>query len=259
MFQILFMYNGELELTLDEKKDSISGSYAITIPPGIVHGFRFMPGAEGVVLSIADPLLAYQKNQVSPGYFGDILDHPQVMNFSQKNVLLTQLVQYLSLIKGESERTDAGYQLMQEWLIQMVLMTLKRLYEQKHHEERHSATSHTSTGSQLLSRFRKLLETHYRQHWKVSQYSDALNTSVSSLNRLCHENLSVTAKAIIQDRVMIEAKRRLIYTQEPLDQMAYTLGFKDPAYFSRMFKKIEQVSPSDYRKQKKQHPNTIQL
>jgi len=49
---------------------------------------------------------------------------------------------------------------------------------------------------------------------------------------------------------MIEAKRRLIYTHEPLDQMAYTLGFKDPAYFSRMFKKIEQVSPSDYRKQK---------
>lgn len=244
------MYDGKFELTLDEKKDSLSGSYAITIPPGVVHGFRFMPGAEGIVLSIADPLLTYQKTQVSPGYFGDILDKPHVMNFNQENVLLTHLIQYFSLIKGEFERADTGYQLMQEWLIQMVLMTLKRLYEQKQHEESHSATSHTSTGNPLLSTFRKLLEAHYRQQWKVGQYSDALHISVSSLNRLCHENFSVTAKVIIQGRVMIEAKRRLIYTQEPLDQMAYTLGFKDPAYFSRMFKKIEQVSPSDYRKQK---------
>jgi AraC family transcriptional activator of pobA len=47
--------------------------------------------------------------------------------------------------------------------------------------------------------------------------------------------------------VLLEAKRKLIYTQYPLDQIAYTLGFKDPAYFSRFFKKLEGVAPSVYR------------
>jgi AraC family transcriptional activator of pobA len=82
----------------------------------------------------------------------------------------------------------------------------------------------------------------------VSAYADALNISTSTLNRICHQSIGSNAKSMIRSRVIIEAKRRLEYTKQPLDQVAYYLGFKDPAYFSRVFKQSVNMSPSEYRK-----------
>ena len=243
MFQILCIFDGKLEVKLDEVSHSLAGSWAITIPPGVVHGFRFQPDAQGVVLTLAEPLLSEQSYQMSQNYFDDLTSSSQTIQFQQEDVLFNQLKQFFRLIEGEFQRTDAGYNIMLEWQVKMVLMTLKRQLE---NSQLQSSTG--SASSQTLSSFRGLLEERYRNQWTVQQYAAALHTSVSSLNRLCSEAVGLTAKNIIQERVLMEAKRKLIYTRNTLDQTAYTLGFKDPAYFSRFFKRLEGVSPSDYRK-----------
>ena len=79
-------------------------------------------------------------------------------------------------------------------------------------------------------------------------YARALGVSASTLNRACQEALGSTAKKLIQDRLHIEAKRRLIYTQETLEQISRDLGFKEPGYFSRTFKLMEGAAPNSYRK-----------
>ena len=243
MFQVLCIFEGNLEVQLDEVNHSLTGSWAITIPAGVVHGFRFQPSARGVVLTLAEPLLSDQSYQNSLGYFDQLTSSSQTIQFDKNDVLFGQLTQYFGLIEDEFQRADAGYTMMLEWLVRMVLMTLKR---QLDHSELQASTG--SASSHLLSSFRTLLEAHYRHQWKVQQYAVALHISVSSLNRLCNEAVGITAKDIIQDRVLVEAKRKLIYTRNTLDQTAYTLGFKDPAYFSRFFKRLEGVSPSEYRK-----------
>lgn len=239
MFQILCIFEGKVEVQLDEVEYSLVGSWAITIPPGVVHGFRFQPNAQGVVLTLAEPLLSNQNSQSS---FEPLLDSSQTIQFQKKDVLFNQLTQYFTLIEGEFQRADTDYNMMLEWLVKMVLMTLKR------QSENTQLQAHTgSTSSQMLRSFRKLLEGEYKNQWTVQQYATELHTSVSSLNRLCKEAVGFTAKGIIQERVLVEAKRKLIYTRNTLDQTAYTLGFKDPAYFSRFFKRLEGVSPSEYR------------
>jgi len=131
---------------------------------------------------------------------------------------------------------------MLEWLVRITLMTLKRQYLDSQLED---ATFPTI--NDRLTQFRQLLEQHYRQQWTVKQYASELHVSVSTLNRLCNHSVGKTTKAIILDRLLSEARRRLIYTREPLDQIAYTLGFKDPAYFSRLFKKLNGTPPSYFR------------
>lgn len=242
MFQILCVFDGALDVQLDEDKHTLTGGSVITIPPGVVHGFRFKPDTKGAVLSLAAPLFADESYRRSHQHFEKLVLSAQIISFQKQSVLFDQLRHYLNMIVGELLQAEAGHQLMLEWLVSMLLMTLKRQFDHTRLE-----ASSSQAGGKMLREFRLLVERKYRQQWNVQQYAEALHTSVSSLNRVCNHSVGITAKSIIQNRVLIEAKRKLIYTQYPVDQVAYTLGFKDPAYFARYFKKLEGVPPSVYR------------
>jgi len=242
MFQFLCMFDGQLELHLDEQNHSLSGSCVITVPPGVVHGYRFKPNTQGAVLTLAEPLLTEERYQRSRRYFDDLISAPHTIKFQKQSVIFDQLKEYLHLITREFQRSETGYQYMLEWLVGMVLVVLKRQFDQQRFQDSISVPS-----SNTLKTFRSLLDDNFRNRWKVQQYADALHISVSSLNRLCKESVGITAKSVIQNRVLIEVKRHLIYTQSPLDHIAYNLGFKDPAYFSRFFTKLEGIPPSKYR------------
>ena len=245
LFQVLCVFRGRLEVQLDEKSRSLAGGWAITIPPGVVHGFRFQPDTDGAVLTLAEPLMVDDGYQQSRRYFDDLTRTAQTIEFPDKSVLFDQLRNCLNLLAAEFQRAETGYQQMLEWQVKMVLMTLKRQFDHKRYQ-----ASVNKPNSEVIGKFRELLERNFCEQWNVQQYAVALHTSVSTLNRRCTECVGSSAKAIIQNRVMIEAKRKLIYTQYPLDRIAHTLGFKDPAYFSRFFKRVEGVPPVDYRRRK---------
>lgn len=253
MFQILCMFEGELEAQLDEQSHALSGGWAITIPPGVVHGFRFQPDTKGAVLTLAAPLLADEEYRRTHRYFDELTHSAKTIEFPNGGVLFGQLRQCLDLIAAEFQQLETGYELMLEWQVRMVLMTLKRQFD-----NRRIQTSVSKPSGEMVAEFRSLLETKYRKQWTVQQYAAALHTSVSSLNRRCIECVGVTAKSIIQNRVLIEAKRKLIYTQYPLDHIAFTLGFKDPAYFSRFFKNREGIPPIEYRQDNNRGTASVQ-
>ena len=85
-------------------------------------------------------------------------------------------------------------------------------------------------------------------HWPVTRYAQTLYVSVSTLNRLCARALGLSPKQLILQRLHSEAKRRLLYTRQPLNGIAHTLGYKDTAYFCRTFKQWEGVTAGDFRK-----------
>lgn len=242
LFQVLCVYNGEIELQLDDSNLSLKGSCAITIPTGIVHGFRFHPDTEGIVLSLATNYFSIGTENRVESILEDMMSQPRIIRFQENSWLQQHLIRYFELIRSELTHPHQGQQFVLYSLVKIALITLRRQVE-------HDLLSKSAyePGNQLISQFRTLLEKNYKHHWKICEYADALHVSVSTLNRVCHEALGTSAKKLIQDRLLIEAKRRLIYTRQTLDQIADSLGFKDPAYFSRVFKKMEGLSPRDYR------------
>jgi AraC family transcriptional activator of pobA len=98
-----------------------------------------------------------------------------------------------------------------------------------------------------LRRFRQLLEANHLKHWPVQRYARELALSESSLNRLCMSLGLGTAFEAIQQRLALEAQRRLIFVAGPVAMIAAELGFKDPAYFCRFFRKHTGVSPTVFR------------
>jgi AraC family transcriptional activator of pobA len=98
-----------------------------------------------------------------------------------------------------------------------------------------------------VERFRRLLERDHAKEHAVSAYARAVGLTPGHLNALCRRALGRTAGACIRERLGLEARRLLLYTDLRAAEVATRLGFADPAYFSRFFRRECGTSPSAFR------------
>ena len=103
----------------------------------------------------------------------------------------------------------------------------------------------------LIRKFNLLVEAGYRTEHSVSYYAEQLNKSPKTLSNLFALYSSKTPLQVIQERILIEARRLLYYTDQSIKQITFELGFEDAAYFSNFFKKHTSVSPLDFRNTRK--------
>jgi len=99
----------------------------------------------------------------------------------------------------------------------------------------------------IVARYRHLIERRYRNHAGISDYAHELGTSEARLRRCC---LAVTGQSpveLLHQRLLVEAARQSRYTSMTVTQVAYFLGFEDPAYFSRFFTRRMRMSPRRFR------------
>jgi AraC family transcriptional activator of pobA len=99
----------------------------------------------------------------------------------------------------------------------------------------------------ITAAFRRLLIQHYRSLKKPSDYAEALKISRTYLNEVVKQSSGKTVSYWILQTTMAEAKRLLYYTDKSVKNIAYDLGYHDPAYFSRLFSKTMKVSPQLFR------------
>ena len=92
------------------------------------------------------------------------------------------------------------------------------------------------------------METHYKTWHATSQYANELNITPDHLNRSIKSLIGKTAKEYIQARITIAAKRMLYFSDLSTKEIAYDLGFSEPANFSNFFKKCTGISPSEFKK-----------
>jgi AraC-like DNA-binding protein len=95
--------------------------------------------------------------------------------------------------------------------------------------------------------FRDLLEAHYKDQKQVSYYAAQLLITEKRLNQATTKVLDKTPKEIIDDRIMLEAKRLLAHTSENIKEVGYALGFEEPTNFIKYFKKHASTTPTEFR------------
>lgn len=99
-----------------------------------------------------------------------------------------------------------------------------------------------------LLRFIDLVESNYQNGLAISAYAALLNISSKTLTDLTNKIIFKTPSMIIQERIMIEAQRLLAHSGLNVNQIGYKLGFEDPSYFVKYFKKHAKFSPGEFRK-----------
>jgi AraC-like DNA-binding protein len=95
--------------------------------------------------------------------------------------------------------------------------------------------------------FSALLEKHNTEHYPVERYAELLGMGAKRLGQICKQASGMTPKRIIEEHLCLEAKRLLRHSDLSVKQISYRLGFEDPAYFSRFFKKRTSMAPSTFR------------
>jgi AraC family transcriptional regulator, transcriptional activator of pobA len=100
----------------------------------------------------------------------------------------------------------------------------------------------------LARRFTMLVETNYLRFGTIGQYAEALSVSERQLNEAVKRTLARTASQVVQERVVLEAKRWLSNTETGIAEIAFRLNIEDPAYFARFFKKQTGLTPGDFRR-----------
>lgn len=99
----------------------------------------------------------------------------------------------------------------------------------------------------VVRKFNLMVENNYRKEHTVQFYAGQLNKSAKTLANYFAAYNHKSPLVVIQDRIVLEAKRLLMYTDKSAKEIAYELGYEDAAYFSNFFKKQTGSAPTDFR------------
>lgn len=105
-----------------------------------------------------------------------------------------------------------------------------------------------SNREKIASTFRKLVATHFPEHKEVAYYAAQLNITPKYLSEILQTELGKSAKAFIDEYVIMEAKSLLKQTTLSIQEICYWLGYEDASHFTKSFKKLANVTPSEYRR-----------
>ena len=242
MFQVLFLFGGEVRATVNDALWERHGPVVLTIHPSVVHGFDFSPEAQGYVLTV-DQNVIFSAADNQGDLFSTLFVEPLAIDLANLPEVRARLEALLRQLLAEAAWPQYGHTLMLDWLARAALLLLVRV------QADHRFADQSGRGDfELFSRFRAEVERHFKEQWQVGQYADVLKASPVRLNRLCLKLSGKSAFDITQDRLMLEACRKLTYVPASIASIAYELGFQDPAYFSRLFKKRMGLTPKQFRK-----------
>ena len=102
----------------------------------------------------------------------------------------------------------------------------------------------------LIREFNLLVERHFKEFHKVKDYANLLHKSPKTLSNLFSKHINKSPLNIINERIMLEAKRLLLYSDLSNDEISSELGYKEASHFSKFFKKHSGVSPKLFKKTK---------
>ncbi len=233
MMQVFAMRQGEAQVMLDGDVARLHDGQFLFVPALVVHGFRFRKGSEGMVLSF--PLSVAAGLQAASAEIGRHLSRPFFGALDEG--LLTLIGQLSDAFAGHGAYRGPLLAALSHALL-TALCELDR-----------AASAETVGGSpQRLQRLAALVAAHMAEGWRPGDYARALAITPGHLNRLCREAAGVSASRHIEGLVMAEACRLLAFTQLPVAEIGYRLGFHDPAHFSRRFRLLGGTTPSAYRR-----------
>lgn len=253
LFQVLFLLSGTVRAELDDTLHECTGPTAMTIHPRVAHGFQFSPDTVGFVLTVDQSVVTSVRSQLNPvtDLFSRLFLRPLVIPLQDAPETTARMTSLLDQLLKEFAWPMAGHTLVLEWLARCVLVLLARC-------ETDTRTADVSGRNDfvLFERFRELVENHYMEQWHVRQFAERLHVTPPRLNRLCLKFSGQSAFDMVQHRLILEAKRKITYLPARIADIAYELGFHDPAYFSRLFKRLTGLTPKAFRQQGLPLPGT---
>ena len=232
-YNIFWIKEGKGTYHIDFKEYSFDGSVLFFLSPGQVFSVESEKIKEAYRLSFVRDFYCIQTHDKEVAcngvLFNNVYETPFVKPCENDSKKLTFIIE--NLIEEFNNESTAQYDMLQSYLTQFIILSVRVKKEYNTVEE--------NADSKLFKDFSTLVEFNYRKLHTVTAYAERLGLSPKSLTKHFQKIGTQTPSDFIKERILLEAKRKLIYTDSSVKEIAFDLGFNDPAYFHTIFHKID--------------------
>lgn len=235
--RIIILEHGGGELCAEGRTQALKGPWVIMMPKGKEHAFRPDPEARGWVLRFQEDLFPLELRLMYREFFqtGDIRLHHT--DYRDRVLGVARCMAAIHTLAPPEEQRAIPH-----LFYGLLLLLLTKMERKVAHEG-----SDRPADRRLFLRFLALIEQHGLEIKTIGFYADRLQIPPQRLRAICRKAVDRSPLAIIEDRCIIEAKRLLGGSELTIKEIAQTVGYRDPAYFSRIFLKLTGRTPSEYR------------
>jgi len=242
LFQLLSLESGAVTVLLDGQAHTLGPGTLVLVPQRVVHEFIFQPGSGGYILTLTYALL--HALCVRFGLALTAATDPAVLTLDADEAGRDAARGFRALDREYRSLHSPQRGPLLESLLAGILVWI--------HRQGYPAPQRTTgpdIGNQHLTRYARMIETHHTRQHQVSWYAQRLGVTPAHLNAIVQALTGKSALELIHERLLLEARRELIYTPRAIGTIADALGFADPGYFTRFFKRLAGLSPKDFRRQ----------
>jgi AraC family transcriptional activator of pobA len=232
LHQFFLIRAGAVRVTLDGAVPPVAPPFLLSVPHGVVHGFSFSADTEGWVLTV--PL------QTLPELLEPMFLRETPLGQAGFLPVDEAFVGLFTRIGSEHKADHPARAIMLRALAAEVACLVLRRLDQ-------AQGAGDAAADPRYRQFQTLLNQHLRDSWKLPDYARAIGISERHLSRICRKATGHPAAELIEAAVIREACRLLVYTRATVASVGYGLGFDDPSYFSRAFRRVMGLSPGTYR------------
>jgi AraC family transcriptional activator of pobA len=242
-YHILWFKTGNSTHLVDFKPIDIQTNTILFVNKDTVQCFDKTSKIEGKSILFTDAFFCKNVSDVkflnNTILFNDLFEVSKIQ--LQDNLLINLFELMESELKHNKDRVQAD--ILKNYLHNFLLLAERERRKQNFTEIKSSADL------DYLMLFKNLLENHYRQYKQVTHYTSELNITEKRLNQATTKILDKSPKQIIDERVVLEAKRLLAHTTDSVKEIGFELGFDEPTNFIKFFKKHSQTTPVRFREQ----------
>jgi AraC family transcriptional activator of pobA len=242
-FELLFFTGGKGIHEIDFDRFPVEKNSVHFVSPGQIHKL-LLNKTDGYVVCFTEDFISLKANEsfVESFPFYDSSNHP-VLKLS--NELASEIDDLITSVVRELKLTHTENLMLLSSYLNIILLKLRTHFLSGHTP----AKQLIAHKKQKVVQFKKLINEAYLQHKTTSDYAKELNVSTNHLNALCKKYEGKTATQLIQERLLLEAKRLLYATDMNIKEISFSLKFEDVPYFNRFFKKHTSLTPIEYRTQ----------
>ena len=251
-FYSIFWFNaGEGTHIVDFDEYKIGQGTVFFLSPKPIHTCRNLSNVDGIAMCFPEEFLLKIDNELQGRiktkmfYPANGFAHCKISEAAKEKMMpIVKLMQEASALQYEDKSLQASYFAS---LLSLLLIDMIRLGEWGD-----SSFSKVSSDSfQVYAKFVQMVEDNYIEHHAVKDYIEKLGVSQTTLNLYTQQYAKTTPLKIINNRIILEAKRLLRYSTTRTKQIAFYLGFKDDSYFVKLFKRNVGMSPVEFRQKEK--------
>ncbi len=237
--ELFFFRSGTGEHMIDLERHAVTTPCMHLVAPGQVHHLVRSADMTGHVVMFGTDARLGQGHAARAELFASA-DAPRAVALTEAQLL--EAMALMTLMEQELDRSGTRLDEVVEGFLGILLIKCAHWVRTTPQQ-----AEARSDANDPVRRFQDLLERNFLEQRTVSWYAEALSLSADHLNERVRTRLGRTASKVVQDRLLLEAKRLLLHGNLSIKEVGYALNMSDPAYFTRWFSKMEGHTPAAYR------------